>query len=44
MKLKLKMEIMMVAITHLQEEVTNLKYKSELTLPTTDDDPSYEKF
>jgi hypothetical protein len=43
MKLQLKMEIMMVEITHLQE-VKNLKYKSELILPTTDDDPSYEKF
>jgi hypothetical protein len=44
MKLQLKMEIMIVEITHLQEEVKNLKYKFDLILPTTDDDPSYEKF
>ena len=39
-----KMESMMVMVTHLHEEVKKLKYKSELMLPTTDDDPSNEKF
>ena len=43
-KLQQDMEKMRIQISNLKQEVNNLKYKSELILPTTGDDPSYEKF
>ena len=35
---------MVIQISNLKQEVNNLKHKSELILPTTGNDPSYEKF
>ena len=43
-KLQQDMEKMRIQISNLKQEVNNLKHKSELILPTTGDDPSYEKF